>query len=71
LFPASAHSAADRGLAVTAVRFWSLGDVTRVAVETTGDFLAVRATVNPPRVFFDIPARVEISRRNFTRSTTA
>lgn len=40
---------------VTAVRFWSLGDVTRIAVETDGDF-EVRSDrlTNPDRIFFDL-----------------
>lgn len=40
---------------VTAVRFWSLGDVTRIAVETDGDF-HVRSDrlENPDRIFFDL-----------------
>ncbi len=40
---------------VTAVRFWSLGDITRVAVEVSSDFdyRSDRLT-NPERLFFDI-----------------
>src|SRR5690349_18448042 len=40
---------------VTAVRFWSLGDVTRIAVETDGEF-TVRSDrlENPDRIFFDL-----------------
>lgn len=40
---------------VTAVRFWSLGDVTRIVVETDGDF-QVRSDrlSNPERIFFDL-----------------
>jgi len=40
---------------VTAVRFWTLGDVTRIAVETDGEF-EVRSDrlTNPDRLFFDI-----------------
>jgi N-acetylmuramoyl-L-alanine amidase len=40
---------------VTAVRFWSLGDVTRVAIETDGEF-QVRSDhlSNPERIFFDL-----------------
>jgi N-acetylmuramoyl-L-alanine amidase len=47
--------AADGGLKVTGVRFWSLGDVTRVAIETTGPFDYTHARLdNPDRLFFDI-----------------
>src|SRR5215472_2831327 len=40
---------------VTSVRFWSLGDVTRIAVESDGDF-SVRSDhlENPDRLFFDL-----------------
>jgi N-acetylmuramoyl-L-alanine amidase len=40
---------------VTAVRFWSLGDVTRIAIESDGDF-TVRSDrlENPDRLFFDL-----------------
>jgi len=40
---------------VTAVRFWSLGDVTRVAIETDGQFEVLSDHLsNPERVFFDL-----------------
>lgn len=40
---------------VTAVRFWSLSDVTRVAVESTGEFhFRVDRLSNPERIFFDL-----------------
>ncbi len=40
---------------VQAIRFWSFGDVTRVAIETTGDYKLQRDTVlKPSRVFFDL-----------------
>lgn len=40
---------------VTAVRFWSLGDVTRIAIESDGDF-SIRSDrlENPDRLFFDL-----------------
>src|SRR5579884_3453615 len=44
---------------VTAIRFWSLGDVTRIAVEATGDFEFHKDRLaNPDRVFFDLPGTV-------------
>jgi N-acetylmuramoyl-L-alanine amidase len=47
--------AAQAGAAVTAVRFWSLTDVTRVVVETTDDFEFTSDRVNnPERLFFDL-----------------
>jgi N-acetylmuramoyl-L-alanine amidase len=50
---ASGKPAAD--LQVTAVRFWTLGDVTRIAIEANGDFTFKRDRLNnPDRLFFDI-----------------
>ena len=40
---------------VTAIRFWSLGDVTRVAIEVSSDFHYKSDRLeNPERLFFDI-----------------
>jgi N-acetylmuramoyl-L-alanine amidase len=40
---------------VTAVRFWSLGGVTRIAIETDGDFqVKTDHLYNPERIFFDL-----------------
>jgi N-acetylmuramoyl-L-alanine amidase len=40
---------------VTAVRFWSLGEVTRIAIETDGDFQVKTDHLdNPDRLFFDL-----------------
>lgn len=40
---------------VTAVRFWSLDGVTRIAIETDGDFqLKTDHLDNPDRIFFDL-----------------
>ncbi len=42
-------------LAVTAVRFWSLSDVTRIAVETNGSFdFQSKRLFQPDRMFFDL-----------------
>jgi len=42
-------------LSVTAVRFWSLGDVTRIAVETSREFTFRTDHINnPSRHFFDL-----------------
>ena len=50
---AAAHAEAAR---VTAVRFWSLGDATRIAVEATGEFTFHSDRLpNPDRLFFDLP----------------
>jgi len=40
---------------VTGVRFWTLGDVTRIAIETDGDFrFRTNHLENPDRLFFDL-----------------
>ena len=42
-------------LEVTAVRFWTLSEVTRVAIETTGEFhFRSDRLFNPDRLFFDV-----------------
>jgi len=46
---------ATQPLQVTAIRFWSLADVTRVAIETNGDFQYKSDRIpNPDRLFFDL-----------------
>jgi N-acetylmuramoyl-L-alanine amidase len=48
-------SADAAGLSVTSVRFWSMGDVTRVAIEVSGDFRYSSDRIpNPDRLFYDI-----------------
>lgn len=48
--------AAAPALKVGPVRFWSLGEVTRVAIEVSGDFHFTHQRLpNPERAFFDIP----------------
>ncbi|MBL8216061.1 MAG: N-acetylmuramoyl-L-alanine amidase [Bryobacterales bacterium] len=43
------------GLSITAVRFWSLGEVTRIAIETDGTFqFRSEKLAKPQRVFFDL-----------------
>jgi N-acetylmuramoyl-L-alanine amidase len=53
---------------VTAVRFWSLGGVTRIAVETDGDFEVKSDRLdNPDRLFFDlIGTRPTLSHKSMT-----
>ncbi|MCL5745324.1 MAG: N-acetylmuramoyl-L-alanine amidase [Acidobacteria bacterium] len=54
---ASVSAASDRQvpLKVTSVRFWSLGDTTRVAIETNGDFRFRSDRLrDPDRIFFDL-----------------
>lgn len=53
---------------VTAVRFWSLGTVTRIAIETDGDFqLRSDRLDNPDRLFFDlVGTRPELSHKSLT-----
>ncbi|HTP89376.1 MAG TPA: N-acetylmuramoyl-L-alanine amidase [Bryobacteraceae bacterium] len=46
---------------VTAVRFWSLGDVTRIAVEASGELSFHYDRVpNPDRLFFDFPGTTPV-----------
>ncbi|MDP8989022.1 MAG: N-acetylmuramoyl-L-alanine amidase, partial [Acidobacteriota bacterium] len=48
-------AAAPDSAKVTAVRFWSLGDVTRIAIEVSSDFTFKYSQLNnPERMFFDI-----------------
>jgi N-acetylmuramoyl-L-alanine amidase len=50
-----ATAAAPDSGKVTAVRFWSLGDVTRVAIEVSSDFtFKYNHLSDPERLFFDI-----------------
>jgi N-acetylmuramoyl-L-alanine amidase len=53
---------------VTAVRFWSLHGITRIAIETDGDFhLKSDRLDNPDRLFFDlIGTRPELSHKSIT-----
>lgn len=52
---------------VTAIRFWTLGDVTRVAVETSGETRFVYDRLhNPERIFFDLRgARTRLGKNGF------
>src|SRR5258705_4021414 len=46
---------ASSQLEVTAVRFWTLSDVTRIAIETNGEFRFRSDQLNnPDRLFFDL-----------------
>lgn len=50
-----ATAAAPDSGSVTAVRFWSLGDVTRIAIEVSSDFtFKYNHLSDPERLFFDI-----------------
>lgn len=53
---------------VTAVRFWSLGGVTRIAIETDGDFQVKSDRLdNPDRLFFDLTGtRPVLGRKGMT-----
>jgi N-acetylmuramoyl-L-alanine amidase len=45
----------QRASRIEGIRFWSFGDVTRVAIETSGDYkLYMEQIENPNRVFFDL-----------------
>src|SRR5712671_4319964 len=50
-----ATAAAPDSGRVTAVRFWSLGDVTRIAIEVSSEFTYKSSRLsNPERLFYDI-----------------
>jgi N-acetylmuramoyl-L-alanine amidase len=51
--------------AVTAVRFWTLNDATRVVIEATGEFVFTSDRVpSPDRIFFDVKgARLRLGSR--------
>jgi N-acetylmuramoyl-L-alanine amidase len=53
---------------VTAVRFWSLGAVTRIAIQTDGDFQVKSDRLdNPDRLFFDLSGtRPMLGRKGMT-----
>ncbi len=49
------HGETAGGARVDAIRFWSFGDVTRIAIETQGPYHFTSDSVdNPSRVFFDL-----------------
>jgi N-acetylmuramoyl-L-alanine amidase len=49
--PAQSHTSPR----VQAIRFWSFGDVTRIAIQTQGDYkLKSDQIENPPRLYFDL-----------------
>ncbi len=57
LFGPSPSSLAQSGPSarVQAIRFWSFGDVTRVAIETEGDYKLFSDQIEkPPRIYFDL-----------------
>src|SRR4051794_32388035 len=56
---------AEPGTSVVAVRFWSLTDATRVAVEMTGEFeFRTDRAHDPERVFVDVAgARLKIVKK--------
>ncbi len=67
LCPGAVTFAADKAgtASVTSVRFWSLGDVTRIAIEVSSDFtFRSERLLAPERLFFDIHgARPDLGRK--------
>ena len=52
---AACHGEAISDARVDAIRVWSFGDVTRVAVETQGAYrFTSEAVDNPSRIYFDL-----------------
>ena len=62
----AADAPSDPGARVTAVRFWSLGDTTRVAIEVSSEFhFKSERLSKPDRLYFDVlGAKPEISQRS-------
>jgi len=55
LWAAHSHAQNNGPARVQAVRFWSFGDVTRIAVQTQGDYKVTSDQIeNPARVYFDL-----------------
>ncbi len=55
LLLAAALQAQPAAASVQAIRYWSFGDVTRIAVQTQGDYTLHYAQIaSPPRVYFDL-----------------
>jgi N-acetylmuramoyl-L-alanine amidase len=49
------HAEAPGGSRVETIRFWSFGDITRIAIETAGDYRFTSDMVDKPaRIFFDL-----------------
>ncbi|MGO9008486.1 MAG: N-acetylmuramoyl-L-alanine amidase [Bryobacteraceae bacterium] len=67
-----AQSGSSPGPAVTAVRHWSMGDVTRIVVEVSGDFHYRSDRLhNPERIYFDIVnARDALGTRFYAETIT-
>ncbi|MCP5112546.1 MAG: AMIN domain-containing protein, partial [bacterium] len=62
----STAGAAGKRVSVTAVRHWSLGEITRVAVEASGEFTyRYERLSKPDRIYFDIQnANQRLSKNN-------
>lgn len=54
-FAAAALDAQPAAARVQSIRYWSFGDVTRIAVQTQGDYkLSYDQLASPPRAYFDL-----------------
>ncbi len=55
LLPAVATAQAPGAARVQAIRYWSFGDVTRIAIQTEGDYKLFSDQIeNPARIYFDL-----------------
>ena len=61
-------ASAQTSNSITAVRHWTLNDVTRVVVETSAEFTFIKDRVpNPDRLFFDLSGtRVRLGNKRLT-----
>ena len=51
----TAHAQGSSAPRVAAIRFWSFGDVTRIAIQTEGEYALKSDEIdNPPRLYFDL-----------------
>lgn len=71
--PPGANTRGAAGVEVTAVRFWSLGETTRIAIEASNEFkYRWEKLQNPDRIFFDIEgAQVKIDGKRFHTAAVA
>ncbi len=64
-FGAAAQSQSHAPARIQAIRFWSFGDVTRVAIQTDGEYkLTSDQIANPSRLYFDLTGLRPPSARN-------
>jgi N-acetylmuramoyl-L-alanine amidase len=67
-----AHAEKTQAPHIEGIRFWSFGDITRVAIETSGDYKLYSEQIDKPsRVFFDLTGLEPPSGANHSMETIA